>query len=293
MSEIPSEEQRDLFGEVVEKNALLRDKFIEPPFTILHTMGGDWQNRKRQWKSLGIKSEVGRNEGLLGNGSTNSTEQDKAMSDKYGRSITNGVGIFDKATSVFDPALCELMYRWFCPEGGQILDPFAGGSVRGIVANYIGFKYTGIDLRAEQIESNREQALEILPINNQPNWYIGDSVDFLENAKWQSMFDFIFSCPPYLDLEVYSDLPADLSNKSDKDFEALYQRIINCLYVALKPGSFAVFVVGDVRDKKGYYRCFPEMTTRCFLNAGFKLYNKAILAQPCCVPIEFLAVQKN
>ncbi|MFT7593218.1 MAG: hypothetical protein ACI8R4_000531 [Paracoccaceae bacterium] len=34
-------------------------------------------------------------------------------------------------TSIFDPVLCEIAYRWFCPQGGTVLDPFAGGSVRG------------------------------------------------------------------------------------------------------------------------------------------------------------------
>ena len=38
-------------------------------------------------------------------------------------------------TSIFDPVLCEIAYRWFCPPGGLVLDPFAGGSVRGIIAN--------------------------------------------------------------------------------------------------------------------------------------------------------------
>jgi hypothetical protein len=38
-------------------------------------------------------------------------------------------------TSIFDPVLCEIAYRWFCPSGGTVLDPFAGGSVRGIVAS--------------------------------------------------------------------------------------------------------------------------------------------------------------
>ena len=32
-------------------------------------------------------------------------------------------------TSIFDPVLCEIAYRWFCPQGGTVLDPFAGGSV--------------------------------------------------------------------------------------------------------------------------------------------------------------------
>ena len=41
-------------------------------------------------------------------------------------------------TSIFDPVLCELAYRWFCPPGGVVLDPFAGGSVRGIVASKLG-----------------------------------------------------------------------------------------------------------------------------------------------------------
>ena len=59
-------------------------------------------------------------------------------------------------TSIFDPVLCELAYRWFTPPAAHILDPFAGGSVRGIVAAKLGRRYTGIDLRAEQIAGSRE-----------------------------------------------------------------------------------------------------------------------------------------
>lgn len=251
----------DLFGDPVERDVLLRDKFMEPPFTVLDSKGGDWQNRKRKWKELGIKSEVGRDVVVINN----------SFAEKYGRS-----GMPE--ASIFDPALCELMYRWFCPEGGHILDPFAGGSVRGIVANYLGFKYTGVDIRQEQIDSNREQALTILQVNNQPNWYVGDSKEVLQDFNHQ--FDFCFSCPPYLDLEVYSDLPGDLSNKNDKEFEVHYQAIIERCYALLKPGSFAAFVVGDVRDKQGNYRCFTEMTVNCFVKAGFNLYNRCVLLQP-------------
>ena len=38
-------------------------------------------------------------------------------------------GASARGTSVFCPVLCELMLRWFCPAGGSVLDPFAGGSV--------------------------------------------------------------------------------------------------------------------------------------------------------------------
>ena len=271
-----SEEQPqnfDLFGNPIIVDILLRDKFMEPPFTVLDTKGGAWQERKRRWKAIGIKSELGR-EGVECMPGNFGGELDANGNDKYGRKPMSG-------TSIFDPALTELMYRWFCPEGGRILDPFAGGSVRGVVANYLGFKYTGIDIRQEQVDSNREQALTILPVNNQPQWYAGDSdVVLSEREKFLQPFDMAFSCPPYLDLEQYSDLPGDLSTKNDAEFEKLYQSIITKMHALLKLESYAIFVVGDVRDKKGNYRCFTEMTVRCFLNAGFTLYNKAVLLQP-------------
>jgi DNA modification methylase len=259
----------DLFGEPIIENVLLRSKFMEPPFSILDSKGGDWQNRKRAWKDLGIKSEIGRDAECMP--SQFGKELDENGLDKYGRKPMTG-------TSVFDPALCELMYHWFCPEGGGVLDPFAGGSVRGIVANYLGRKYTGIDIRQEQVDANRENALEILPVNNQPQWYVGDSNEVLDG--FTTKFDFMLSCPPYLDLEVYSDLPNDLSTKGDAEFYKQYGEIIKKCFNLLKSGSYAVFVVGDVRDKQGNYRCFNDMTTMSFLNAGFKLYNKAILLQP-------------
>jgi DNA modification methylase len=178
--------------------------------------------------------------------------------------------------SVFDPALCEVLYHWFCPTNGNILDPFAGGSVRGIVANYLGYNYYGIDIREEQIKSNREQAINILPINNQPNWYVGDSNEIL-NDKFNLDFDLVFSCPPYADLEVYSNLDGDISNKPYNEFLKLYESIIEKSCLKLKSGGYACFVVGEVRDKKGNYYGFVPDTINAFKKCGMHFYNEAIL----------------
>ncbi|MFA6168689.1 MAG: ParB/RepB/Spo0J family partition protein [Gemmatimonadaceae bacterium] len=43
-------------------HAMLKDKFIVPPFSVLDARQGYWQDRKRQWIALGIKSELGRGE---------------------------------------------------------------------------------------------------------------------------------------------------------------------------------------------------------------------------------------
>ncbi len=259
----------DLFGNEIVKDVLLRDKFMEPPFSVLDTRTSSWQNRKKLWISKGLKSEVGRKENLTHVMPMKSYDSENMAEEYYEKGKETG-------TSVFDPSLTELMYKWFCPENGAILDPFAGGSVRGVVANYLGYKYSGIELRQEQVDSNREQALNILPIENQPQWYCGDSEKLLDD-KWNLKFDFLFSCPPYADLEVYSDLPDDLSNMDYKDFLTKYCSIIKKSLELLKPNSYACFVVGDVRDKQGYYLDFISDTKKAFINSGAKLYNEAIL----------------
>jgi len=259
----------DLFGNEIIKDVLLRDKFIEPPFSVLDTRGSNWQNRKKRWQQLGMKSEIGRKENLTHVMPMKSYSQEDMANEYYEKGKEVG-------TSTFDPALTELLYYWFCPKKGLILDPFAGGSVRGIVANYLGYNYKGIELRHEQVESNREQALNILPINNQPQWYEGDSEKILSD-NWQHQFDFLFSCPPYADLEVYSNLPEDLSNMTYKDFVIKYRSIISKALKLLKSGCYACFVVGEVRDKYGNYYDFLGDTKRAFMDCGAKFYNDAIL----------------
>lgn len=255
---------KDLFGNEIIKNILLREKFIEPPFSILDSKNGNWRRRVEKWKKLGFKSELGRESKEIG-------LSNKILSVGKNHVVHSGV-------SIFDPALAELIYAWFCVENGLILDPFAGGSVRGIVANYLGYKYTGIDIRKEQVESNREQALSILPLNNQPQWYIGDSNKVLD-TNFQQQFDLIFSCPPYAYLEVYSSLEDDISNMSYDDFLKVYRSIIKKSAAHLKEGGFAVFVVGEIRDKKGNYIGFVPDTIVAMQEAGLKYYNECIYLQ--------------
>ena len=260
-------QQHDLFGNEIVRDELLRDRFIEPPFSILDTKTGNWQRRKRLWTAKGIKGEVGRNAPVLNLPfSINEYFEGKKAVENYRHHYT----------SIFDPALCEVLYHWFCPDGGSILDPFAGGSVRGIVANYLGYNYTGIDIREEQIIENRQQGVDILDAQNQPEWLVGDSNVVLDTLEGRA-FDFVFSCPPYADLEVYSDLEGDISNKPYDEFLRLYESIIAKSCKLLKRGGYACFVVGEVRDKNGNFYGFVPDTVRAFTNCGVPYYNEAIL----------------
>lgn len=602
----------------------LAGEFLIPPFTILNAREGWWMDRKRAWLSLGIKSEVGRGENLIGrslheqvalalsgkgtggSGASYQAAKDyinerraKGMPDPdilreaqggkpndkartFGQDLMRGEGKkkglggvtmdalsshpryyeqktaaeakvgrklspeeferdhwvlpdseLSSGTSIFDPVLCELAYRWFSPPGGKVLDPFAGGSVRGIVAAALGRHYTGIDLRPEQVEANRAQwpavaaqigapspepaglevpaltveeiegirvvrddrvlggtkrrALDLLvgaidadelvyatpaygfaqialagacraagkratifvaeraerhprtaaaaalgadvievsagrlnviqsrarkhceatgayqvpfgmddemfvaamaeaiaempgeppeevwcvagsgvltralqrafpdaahhavqigrdpdvgaaklwkapeafeddatdpppfpscsnydakawrfikehaapgalfwnlgadpePAGEfdlaEPVWHVGDSKELLsarhepEDDQIGEGYDFIFSCPPYGDLEVYSDDPKDISTLEMSEFDAAYQSIIQRAVARLADNRFACFVVGDYRDKRGIYANFVSKTIAAFESAGAALYNEAIL----------------
>lgn len=195
---------------------------------------------------------------------------------EWGEAYEGGDAWSGSGTSIFDPVLVELACRWFCPPGGNVLDPFAGGSVRGIVASKLGLHYTGIDLSARQIEANKVQGARICEPEFMPNWINGNSLE-IETLAAGLEADFIFSCPPFWTLERYSDDPNDLSTMTYPQFCEMYSAIIAAACRMLKPNRFACFVVGDVRDKDGFYVNFPGSTVTAFEAAGARYYNEVVL----------------
>ncbi len=296
----------------------LADKFLIPPFSVFNAREGFWQDRKRAWIALGIRSEVGRGENASPGGSarpamdyskkergdgagkpmgkfgktynTQALTADPAFKRgkkvipggagknsaylKGGAEILEGGG--QTGTSIFDPVLCEIAYRWFSPAGGQVLDPFAGGSVRGIVAAKLGRNYFGVDLREEQIDANKQQAKEICKQGVKPQYVTGDSMNIGKLARGVQA-DLLFSCPPYADLEVYSEHAADISNMPYPKFREAYFEIIKKSCALLKNDRFAVWVIGEARDKKGNYYNLVGDTISAFKEAGLEYYNEAIL----------------
>ena len=224
------------------------------PFSVLDTRTKEWKRRKEHWiTTYGIQSELGR--------------EDIKSKSQFWESTSN--------VSIFDPVLCELMYDWFVPKGGKILDPFSGGSVRGIVAHEMGFHYDGIDLSENQIIANQKQS-------SGPNWIVGDSdkeIFFLD-----SDYDFVFTCPPYYDLEVYSDNVSDLSTLNERKFDQKYEKIIYKSVTKLKENRFFGIVVSEVRNTSttgsysiGNYRKLVSKTIEMCEKHGLKFYNDMVL----------------
>ena len=241
---------------------VLGSRYGFPPFSVFDTRQGAWQARKDLWKRFGVASEEGRSGTVLF----------KAQS-ILSRWKSPAAGV-----SVFDPVLCELIYRWFCPLGGHVLDPFAGGSVRGIVASVLGRNYTGIELREEQVNANRAQATKTGQTGC--SWIVGNSgkLETLLPKEWQA--DFVFSCPPYYDLEKYGAHPEALDAMTADNFSWAYTQIIRLSLQRLKHQRFACFVVSDVRDAEGFYRSLRSETVQAMEFTGAGFYNEIILINP-------------
>lgn len=268
----------------------LRKRFWLTPFSVLDTKVGDWQPRKRAWLALGIKSEEGRDAYSYEQTSLNNlTARAKAQTKHaaYGAKgasdhllkLEHGpeASTFSTGTSIFDPVLCEAAYRWWAQPGGTVLDPFAGGSVRGVVASLLGFRYRGIELRPVQVEANKAQLTDNNTGPTPPQWTCGDSFEVLNKVP-PGWADFLFTCPPYGNLEVYSDHPADVSNMDYEGFLNRYACIMVKAAHKLADNRFACVVVSNFRDRKtGYMMDLVGDTNRIMAGAGLHLYNDIVL----------------
>lgn len=244
-------------------------RFIEPPVSIIDTRSGRWLERRQNWIDMGVNRGAGRGDEAL-------TEDTKKHGKIFAENLT---GASLSQTSLFDPVLCELAYLWFSPAGGQVVDPFCGGPPRGIVASALGRAYTGFDIRAEQVEANALawSKYEGPCPGGVPNWVHDNALNIARHVPPESA-DFVFSCPPYADLEVYSEDAEDLSTMHYGQFLEQYRAIIAAACQTLKPNRFACFVITELRDKKtGFYRGFVHDTVQAFLDAGLEWHNDAVL----------------
>ena len=226
------------------------------PFSVLDTRTKEWKQRKEHWiTNYGIQSELGR-------------EDTQSKTIFWDTPSTN--------VSIFDPVLCEVMYDWFSPKGGMVLDPFSGGSVRGIVAEEMDRRYLGYDINLEQIQANKKQS-------KKPLWICEDSNTALNKVADES-HDFIFTCPPYYDLEVYTDNPNDISNMNVNQFDTIYNEILQKSVKKLKNNRFFAIVVSEVREPSktgsysiGKYRRLVSKTIDMLEGSGLSFYNDMVL----------------
>lgn len=240
----------------------LTDRFVVPPFSVLDSTQGYWTDRKRLWRER-----------------INDNAEARA-----GAKVINKIGTSGRSfneVSLLDPVLSEIIVKWFTPKeesGANCFDVFAGDTVFGFVSAYMGKKFRGIELRQEQADFNNERCKAY---DLDAKYICDDGRNVLKHFDENSQ-DLLFSCPPYFDLEVYSNDDRDASNKKTYgDFFGVLDDAFTNAIKCLKENRFAVIVVGDIRNKtNGCYYDFCGDIKRCFAKNGMELYNELILVNP-------------
>lgn len=253
----------------------LRERYLVPPFSILDSQVGEWLKKRNEWEHI-LKNRAENVRNITAK--SNTPYINKFDYDPGYKGLERNGNI-----STFDPFLCEILVRWFSRQGDLIFDPFAGGHVRGAVSAILGRDYLGVDLNPTQVEANVENWEKISEIYGDelfgtPVWKCGDSYTYIPMALADDTFDMFLACPPYYNLEVYSEDGRDLSNqRTYQEFLERYRAIISASYNVLKDDTFAVIVVEEIRDNKGIMYGFVPDTIRAFQDAGFLYYNEMIL----------------
>lgn len=256
----------DIGKSSIPKDKLV-DRYVVPPFSVFNTHQPYFKEKAKFWYDAIGDGREGRTERLA---------YDNRRMDKRASAPKSHNG-----TSMFNPVVCEVVYKWFTVENSSVLDPFAGGVTRGAIAAMLGHYYLGIDLSKSQVDANREKFQSLqkqFDIKGRAWWIPGDADEKLHENE-EEYYDLLFSCPPFYNLEKYSDNPADLSNlASYEEFLIKYTTIIKKCVKSLKNDSFAVFVVSEVRDRQtGEYYGLVADTIKAFQQAGMKYYNEIIL----------------
>lgn len=235
------------------------------PLSVLQSARGDWQKRRKTWIEAGIDA---------GEGRSHITE--------WPTIIDEGRIRWQRQVSIFDPVLTEAHIAWHTRPGWRVLDPFAGGPTRGIIAAYYGRYYTGVDLSPLQVDANRavyQQWQERGLITGSAEWHVGAAQDLLPQLDAAS-YDYVITCPPYGDLERYSDHPADLSAMDWDVFRGALAGIVAGSVRLLRPDRYVTWVVGDLRDKRGHLRRLPSLVDDMHHRADAHLINDMVVASP-------------
>lgn len=162
----------------------------------------------------------------------------------------------------------------FDDRDGIYFDPFAGQGIQLQVAKMKGMGYVGYDI-CEKFVRYIESVIE----------RIDDGATTLEVHHRSSTdvhlddcsADFSFTSPPYWDLELYDEHPEQLGvGKSYDEFLDGMERVYRELHRVLKPGSFAVVNVGNIR-RDGRLLDYCGDTVRRACAAGFVFHDEWVL----------------
>lgn len=175
--------------------------------------------------------------------------------------------------SQFKPLLAKAIYDAHVKDGDNVLDYSAGYGAR-----LLGLWATGKKCRYYAYEPCTETYNGLVALAK----YLGFPVKLKKSGSEDSVFnakmDFIFSSPPYYDVEHYTDEPSQSANKFPKydDFlEGYWRETVKNIKKMMKPDAIFAINVGNGANKK-----MIQLThdfKRIIEEEGFSLVNEWVM----------------
>lgn len=179
--------------------------------------------------------------------------------------------------SPFPLEVADLCYEFYLRNSRCVVDPFAGWGERNMKAKEWGKDYFGYDISALAIES----AKDIFGVEN----ILADSrtVDIPE-------FDGMITCPPYWNLEKYSDDSGLDRAKSWDDFKNDLELVFTRFYKKADKGSTFCIMVGDWRKNHIYYD-LEFVVSNIFSSLNAEIVDKVVVSRKKTSKIKIMLPQ--
>ena len=174
-----------------------------------------------------------------------------------------------KHPAIFTVKLASKLIDTFCkPNGGKILDPFAGSGTTLIAGLLKDKEVIGFDLSEKFKDLFIKRATRSYNFNeyNLENSYIIKDSRFLSQQVAKNSIDLCITSPPYWDVlnrrrtadyknnVNYSDQNEDLGNIEDyNEFLQSLKDVTQEVFKSLKPKGYFILNVMDLRKKSNFY----------------------------------------
>lgn len=184
-----------------------------------------------------------------------------------GYNILSGVRMTGSTPTNFLPMNAQAIFERFTPEGGVIWDPCTGfgGRMLGALSSRKNFKYVGTDPSTEVMHNLHKLGEAIMhTLDGELN---DDGTPYETEGRYElhcmgaeelnipdNSVDFVFTSPPYADLELYSNDGKDFNSKNQSTnkfpeleewMEGFVRGVVKKIASALKPGSYCAINIAD------------------------------------------------
>ncbi|MGV3723490.1 MAG: DNA methyltransferase [Actinomycetota bacterium] len=151
----------------------------------------------------------------------------------------------------FVPQIATQTFRRFSRKDEVVLDLFLGSGTSAVEALRLGRRCIGVELKPELVEHIRgkhpgtEDRLAVI-CGDSAAPETGAAIRQALQAWDRDAVDLVMLHPPYADIIRFSERPECLSNASSTQaFVEGFRAVAEQAYALLRPGRFAVLVIGD------------------------------------------------